>query len=552
MTRDEAARERTIKRFLECEAKRAEAHTAALAEGKTEVDADEAGDEAAKHHWNAWAEDMLAQRKTLKASGTWIPNAETRRWLVEAKTDFSGCRFFLTTLEGTEGPSEENGGQPAAEELYCKSIAVEGRCVDFCGFIFPGDTSFDSATFSGHTCFDSAKFSGSAYFYKATFETYAQFNRATFGGMASFTGAAFKDYASFSEATFENAGEFEWTTFEDNASFTGTTFESFASFFRAAFEGNSWFDRAIFEGGASFDSSTFLGDASFDSATFKGTTAYGKATFEDTARFERATFEGEASLAGVSFEGGASFDSSTFLKSTSFHGAKFGSDEKKADAHFTAIKVDRAFNLTAARFSKVPSFCQADFKQAPDLDRVVFPVPPAEPLTSGDEDLIPKYRAIRRMAIQSADYDREQRAFKGEMRSRRWKIDKFRHPEGFFGWCYDWAADCGRSIIRPSAIWLLSVFVFAVLYLPTGKNVLDRCVLGDGSIFVKSLYISGRNALVLSSGGKDDRITKAYQCLFGGTIPDSVSFVESFVQVPLSAVLIFLFLLAVKNRFKIK
>ena len=62
---------------------------------------------------------------------------------------------------------------------------------------------------------------------------------------------------------------------------------------------------------------------------------------------------------------------------------------------------------------------------------------------------------------------------------------------------------------------------------------------------------------MLSSGGKDDRITRAYECLFGlvdgkPNIPDGVSFVESFVQVPLSAVLIFLFLLAVKNRFKIK
>ena len=46
--------------------------------------------------------------------------------------------------------------------------------------------------------------------------------------------------------------------------------------------------------------------------------------------------------------------------------------------------------------------------------------------------------------------------------------------------------------------------------------------------------------------------TQAYKCLFGDAIPDSVSFVESFMQVPLSAVLIFLFLLAVKNRFKIK
>ena len=34
--------------------------------------------------------------------------------------------------------------------------------------------------------------------------------------------------------------------------------------------------------------------------------------------------------------------------------------------------------------------------------------------------------------------------------------------------------------------------------------------------------------------------------------PDSVSFLEAFVQVPVSAVLIFLLLLAIKNRFKIK
>ncbi len=290
------------------------------------------------------------------------------------------------------------------------------------------------------------------------------------------------------------------------------------------------FVNAVFMGFARFDDTIFVRDAAFYNATFERYSWFDNAIFKETAWFASATF----------------------TKSTSFRDSNFGAEEKKADANFTAIKVERAFDLTGTYFSKVPSFCQADFKQAPDLDGVDFPLPPAEPLMSGDEELIPKYRAIRRMAIQSADYDREQQAFKGEMRSRRWKIDTFWHPEGFFGWCYDWSADCGRSIIRPFGIWVLSVFVFAVLYLPEGKNALDRCVSGDGSIFVKSLYISGRNALVLSSGGKNDRITKAYQCLFGSSIPDGVSFVESFVQVPLSAVLIFLFLLAVKNRFKIK
>ena len=50
MTRDE-----TIALFLECEAKRAEALTAALAEGKEEREVDELAHEAAKAHWNAWA-----------------------------------------------------------------------------------------------------------------------------------------------------------------------------------------------------------------------------------------------------------------------------------------------------------------------------------------------------------------------------------------------------------------------------------------------------------------------------------------------------------------
>ena len=66
MTRDE-----TVALFLECEAKRAEARTAALAEGKSEDEADELAHEAAKAHWNAWADAMLAERKALETDGRW-------------------------------------------------------------------------------------------------------------------------------------------------------------------------------------------------------------------------------------------------------------------------------------------------------------------------------------------------------------------------------------------------------------------------------------------------------------------------------------------------
>ena len=108
-------------------------------------------------------------------------------------------------------------------------------------------------------------------------------------------------------------------------------------------------------------------------------------------------------------------------------------------------------------------------------------------------------------------------------------------------------------MLRPILLWLASVAGFALLYLQAA----DRAAMaGCGAPFIKALFLSGRNALVLFSGGRDERIAQAYRCLYGGDgapqIPDSVSFLEAFVQVPVSAVLIFLLLLAIKNRFKIK
>ena len=401
--------------------------------------------------------------------------------------------------------------------------------MDFCGFVFPGPAQFDKATFKGTVLFASAKFKGDASFVSAKFKDVkgaAQFGRAIFEGTAFFDRATFKGYALFYGATFK-----------DTARFESTAFKGYAQFDKATFKGTAW-------AAAWFDSAAFKGDASFDRAAFKGTALFYSATFKGAARFDHATFAGNAL-----------FDGATFSKSTSFQGAEFGSEYKKTVSNFNAIKVERAFDLTGASFSGVPNFCQADFKQAPDLDGVYFPLPDDEPFASGNKDLIPKYRAIRRMAIQGADYDSEQRAAKGELRSRRWIEDRRRHPALWLGILYDLAADCGRSIGRPFAIWLSSILVFAVLYIPSSKHLWDKCVTGgENSLFWRALYISGRNALVLPSSGKSEGVTLAYQCLFGSadSLPLSVSALETFVQVPLSAVLIFLFLLAVKNRFKIK
>ena len=74
---------------------------------------------------------------------------------------------------------------------------------------------------------------------------------------------------------------------------------------------------------------------------------------------------------------------------------------------------------------------------------------------------------------------------------------------------------------------------------------------------LQAIYLSVKNALVLSGGARDARVNQAYLCLYGGdpqhpAIPPCVTFLETLVQIPFSAILIFLVLLAVRKQFKIK
>ena len=571
---DEAVRERTVKRFLECEAKRAKAQTAALKQSKSRFDTYNAAHRAAKAHWNAWADEMLAKKNALDESGLWVAerdiagklqpkNPQTRAWMDLANSDFSRCLFHLRGTGISEGESAEEKEEGHASKLPFQIINC--AYVDLSEYIFPGDVSFESSTIGGNAYFIGAAFESEATFKKSTFKGEARFSKAIFKGSADFNNATF-EAAAFFDAKFLRHAWFSGAVFED-ALFDGATFEGRVDFEKAKFKDLITFRGATINDQAQFHLASFKGEADFDDATFKDAqfvsvkfmdaVFFGGTVFNSDASFSDATFSSYAMFNHAGFLDEVSFEEATFSKYTSFRDAKFGSKLRKADADFTAVKVERAFDLSGAYFSKVPSFCQADFKQAPDLDGVDFPLPDREPAVIGDPDLIPKYRAIRRMAIQGADYESEHKAFKGELRSRRWRIDKWWHPSAWLGVLYDGIADCGRSITQPAIAWAATIIVFAAFY---GSRALAgaeaRCADGGG-VFVQALYLSAKNGLVLFAGTRDARVNQAYECLYGGSadqphIPPSVTFVETLLQFPISAVLIFLGLLAVKNRFKIK
>ncbi len=505
--------------------------------------------------WNAWAEKMLAERKALEEAGvwkarrerslepeTWEPeegeNPETQAWLEKARASFFRCLFLARGAEGTEEPEEKGKKDPAEGGQPVKSIELERQTIDFSEFVFPSDAWFESAAFSGVVLFESATFSGVAWFERTTFSGDARFQSATFSG-----------YASFASTTFSGVAWFERATFSGDARFGSATFSGFTSFESATFSGDASFESATFSGTASFGSATFSGDARFGSATFSGNTWFDSATFSGDTRFGSATFSGTASFESATFSGRAQFRSATFQNYTNYQKAKF------REASFKGVKVERAFDMTGAEFAQVPAFNQADFKQAPDLDDVKFLPPPF--WRGGNAKLVPQYRALRRMAIQSADYEREQMAYKGELRARRWTVDKWWSIGTWIGLFYDAFADCGRSIVRPTFFWLVSVAVFAAFYWQrAAAGVEARCEEAGGAV-VQALFLSVKNALVIFGGTRDARVNQAYLCLYTGSaeqphIPPTVTFVETLAQIPVSATLIFLFLLAVKNRFKIK
>ena len=118
------------------------------------------------------------------------------------------------------------------------------------------------------------------------------------------------------------------------------------------------------------------------------------------------------------------------------------------------------------------------------------------------------------MAIQGADYEREQMAFKGETRSKRGTEHKPWHTAFWFGIAYDAFSDFGRSIARPLAIWLASGLAFAAIYLWNAGVAVSgwgSACAGDGaSKALKAITLSAANALPLIGSSRSEVAAEFY------------------------------------------
>ncbi len=209
---------------------------------------------------------------------------------------------------------------------YFDIITFSGAAF-FDGITISSVAYFRTITFSRAAYFNGNTFSGDAYFDGNTFSGDASFRGSTFSRAANFRGNTFSGDASFEGITISGAAFFDGNTFSGIAYFDGSTFSGIAYFDGNTFSGDAYFDGNTFSGDASFRGSTFSGVASFRGSTFSGDASFRGSTFKKVTMFATSTFKSVANFYGIQSD--VSFDLSDTIFHTvpNFLEARFKNDE---------------------------------------------------------------------------------------------------------------------------------------------------------------------------------------------------------------------------------
>ncbi len=502
---------------------------------------------------------------------------------------FSGQAVFddavfdgVADFERAEFLKEKNG--PLTHSVRFQRARFMGKA-DFRSSVMIGSADFSKAQFAGTARFDETRFTADSVFEGAVFSAPAGFNACQFFGTAAFRETQFTGEARFAEAAFKGECQFERSQFWNDVSFRDAHFDNNAVFTDMRVEGASRFKGAKFAMEANFLDARFTGNADFSGSDFGGATLFRSTQFAQGASWESCRFLNGADFSGLTlgkvssfeesqFEGDAFFREAQFDASVSLAGAHF-----KANADFSALQSKAAFVLAKASFAVLPNFLEASLLDPPRFDNmeIADPVKPfhkwkeapvSDPRHSlqfmrvcADPDASAKYRRLKKLAFEAQDLAGEQEFFAQELRCRRFWLDK---PFGrgaarfWFGWAYGGVSDFGRSLIRPFLLWLSSIFVFAIYYLGEGSRAAwTRCAGGSSDPISESLYLSFRNAFLKIDWNDAVNARRVLGCLYGvefgatPVLPPSVASV-SLVQAFVSAGLILLFLLALRNLLRLR
>jgi hypothetical protein len=268
----------------------------------------------------------------------------------------------------------------------------------------------------------------------------------------------------------------------------------------------------------------FRDDVSFIRATFFSFAEFVGATFSHTAEFERAAFCGGALFERAMFAETASFRSAAFFNEARFNGAAF-----EREIEFVNADMQDKSWFEQAVFKTVPP----EFFSAKLHEGTVWPCREAWPIPNEPEEakkFICAYERLKLEMDRLKKHEDELDFFALELQSRRVELGTWK---GLPIVIYGRFSDYGRSYLRPLVALIVVAAIGAVAFW-----YFDARTLGE------ALGLSSANTLNVFGFRRD----------FSLSIETPFAWLKilAAAQTILGAILLFLFGLGIRNKFRMK
>lgn len=232
---------------------------------------------------------------------------------------------------------------------------------------------------------------------------------------------------------------------------------------------------------------------------------------------------------------------------------------------FSRLEVQGTASFSGSRFDMVPDFRDAKFDRPPEVAGMMVPRPKLtwRKRIAADKNDVAKFRKLKSMALAANDHERDGEFFAGEMLAKRGTETTGRAGLAF-NWLYWKLSDFGQSFMLP-AWWMIRAFLmFAaanVAVISIGMPDTLATISSRFEAIAFSTLLSLKNTIPLlgslvrfapSPEKHKGWFQRYYDTLTGhqSTVDWLISL--GVVQNILGGVLLFLFLLAVRNKFRLK
>lgn len=367
-------------------------------------------------------------------------------------------------------------------------------------------------------------------------------------------------------------------------SFRNLTFPCSVSFRNTKFEGYTSFVGSVFLEDASFNDSKFSGQAQFGGAKFKKHALFHKSETSSVFLMKRLKVGGNLDLSGskisryleLSFTeiGGDLNLGRMHLNDASINvsGAKVGGSfianaEYPRHADFSQMQVNGSTTFAGSVFKRAPDFRDAKFASPFELSKMEIPSPNLPNRTcwrlglASDHEDEAKFRKLKVMAMEMHDHEREGRFLAEEFMAKRISGEWY-SPNLFVNWLYWILSYYGQSFMRPlvglgvslvlfTCMYLLIAFYGVETYMPLPNW--DELRLAVGMSIRNFIPIIGSlfGALLRPEDHSSSFMTVYHDLVHKGLDADWLIAI-GIVQNIIGAVLLFLFLLALRNKFRLK